>query len=306
MLYSRVPPTAWPDRSLGTNCRLQKLHPPIEVLFMQGFLAEREGHHRCRLRKCARRGALGWRRHACRYKLALRRRHPRQKAVLRAAACNSERPQTGSLPQASRCRQAWGAADRAAQEWPGSLPEGASPLQDRHTQATNASAARAMPQMHSGLRCRRSMWYTRASCGHTSPLQSWAQPASCTGTLRRRCPSTAATWQSQKGKPKVHALEGDLHSTVRRITPQGIEGSERHRLYHGRDRCANRILHVIAIHSMKIDPRTIVYAQKKAQRRALRQGDTPLPEALHSAQGITAPSHTRSILKEAGMAGEAW
>ncbi|QUC03324.1 hypothetical protein [Atopobium sp. oral taxon 416] len=42
-------------------------------------------------------------------------------------------------------------------------------------------------------------------------------------------------------------------------------------------------------------------------RRCLkRQGDTPLPEALHSAQGITAPSHTRSILKEAGMAGEAW
>lgn len=127
MLYSRVPPTAWPDRSLGTNCRLQKLHPPIEVLFMQGFLAEKEGHHRCRLRKCARRGALGWRRHACRYKLALRRRHPRQKAVLGAAACNSERPQTGSLPQASRCWQAWGAADRTAQEWLGSLPEGASP-----------------------------------------------------------------------------------------------------------------------------------------------------------------------------------
>lgn len=127
MLYSRVPPTAWPDRSLGTNCRLQKLHPPIEVLFMQGFLAEKEGHHRYRLRKCARRGALGWRRHACRYKLALRRRHPRQKAVLGAAACNSERPQTGSLPQASRCWQAWGAADRTAQEWLGSLPEGASP-----------------------------------------------------------------------------------------------------------------------------------------------------------------------------------
>ena len=127
MLYSRVPPTAWPDRSLGTNCRLQKLHPPIEALFMQDFLAEKEGHHRCRLRKCARRGALGWRRHACRYKLALRRRHPRQKAVLGAAACNSERPQTGSLPQASRCWQAWGAADRTAQEWPGSLPEGTSP-----------------------------------------------------------------------------------------------------------------------------------------------------------------------------------
>lgn len=127
MLYSRVPPTAWPDRSLGTNCQLQKPHPPIEALFMQGFLAEKEGHHRCRLRKCARRRALGWRRHACRYKLALRRRHPRQKAVLGAAACNSERPQTGSLPQTSRCRQAWGAADRTAQEWLGSLPEGASP-----------------------------------------------------------------------------------------------------------------------------------------------------------------------------------
>ena len=141
------------------------------------------------------------------------------------------------------------------------------------------SAARAMPQMHSGLRCRRSMWYTRASCGHTPPLQGWAQPASCTGTLRLRCLSTAATWQSQRGKPKVHALEGDLRGAVRRIAPQGIEGSERHRLYHGRDRCANRVLHVIVIHSMKIDPRTIAYAQKKAQRRALRQGDTPLPEA---------------------------
>ena len=104
----------------------------------------------------------------------------------------------------------------------------------------------------------------------------------------------------------MHALEGGLHGAVRYIAPQGIEGSERHRLYYGRNRCANRVLHVIALHSMKIDPRTIVYAQKKAQRRALHQGDTPLPEALHSAQGITAPSHTRSILKEAGMAGEAW
>lgn len=36
-------------------------------------------------------------------------------------------------------------------------------LRGRHARAANVSAARAMPQMHSGLRCRRSMWYTRAS-----------------------------------------------------------------------------------------------------------------------------------------------
>ena len=279
MLYSRVPPTAWPDRSLGTNCRLQKLHPPIEALFMQDFLAEKEGHHRCRLRKCARRGALGWRRHACRYKLALRRRHPQQKAVLGAAACNSERPPTGSLPQASRCWQAWGAADRTAQEWLGSLPEGASPATRPSrsgckricSKGDAADALRAALQalyvVHESL-----VWsyISFAGLGTASIMYRYAS-----SEVSVDCSDVAIA----KGKPKAHALEGGLHSTVRRITPQGIEGSERHRLYHGRDRCANRVLHVIVIHRWKIDPRTIVYAQKKAQRKALRQGDTPLPEA---------------------------
>jgi transposase len=102
--------------------------------------------------------------------------------------------------------------------------------------------------------------------------------------------AAAGPCDRSRRQPGAHALGGSLRSALRRLAPQGIERKDQ--AAQAQPRRGQACEQGAARDRNPQDedrPEDHRLCREEAQGRPLRQGDTPLPEALHSARSIPLP-----------------